>query len=49
MIEHSLTWLELVPLNNHTNENVVYAFRALVEIFTDQGMEFYKELCMKKH
>jgi hypothetical protein len=43
MIEHFFKLLELVPLKNHNNENVVYAFRVLVEIFTDQGMEFYGE------
>jgi hypothetical protein len=50
-IENFLTWLKLVPLPNHSNEGVTYAFldRVLsgfgdiIKIFINQHMKFYGE------
>jgi len=44
-------WLVLVPLLNHSNEGATYAFMdnvfnrfgILVEIFTNQSMEFHEK------
>jgi hypothetical protein len=58
MIEYFLKWLELVPLLNHTNERVVYAFKnkmysqfgASTKILINQGIEFcdkFQQLCEK--
>jgi hypothetical protein len=54
MIEHFSKWLELVPMLDHNNERVAYAFLdrvfwrfgAPIEVFTNQGMKFQK-LCEK--
>jgi hemoglobin-like flavoprotein len=43
MIEHHLKWLNLVPLLDHSNENITYSFLdkmfnrfwALVEVLTN--------------
>jgi hypothetical protein len=51
MIEHLFKWLVLVPLLNHSNEGATYAFMdnlfnrfgILVEIFTNQSMEFHEK------
>jgi hypothetical protein len=48
MIEHFSKWLELVPLPDHSNEDIAYAFLNKVlsrfgvptEVLTNQGMEF---------
>jgi hypothetical protein len=50
MIEHLFKWLVLVPLLNHSNEGTTYAFMdnafnrfgILVEIFTNQSMDFHE-------
>jgi hypothetical protein len=57
MIEHLLKWLKLMPLPNHNNEGVAYAFsdrvinrfEALTKVFTSQGIKFPMEfyICMK--
>jgi hypothetical protein len=58
MIKHFSKWLELVLLLDCNNEGTTYAFLdimfnrcgALVEIFIDQGMDFYgnfQKLCEK--
>jgi hypothetical protein len=58
MIEHFSKWLELVPLFDHNNERVTYAFLnkvlstfgALIEVLIDQGTKFHGEfqkLCEK--
>jgi hypothetical protein len=49
MIEYFKKWLELVPLLNHNNERVVYAFKnkmfsqfdASTKILINQGIEFH--------
>jgi hypothetical protein len=57
-IEHFSKWLELVPLLDHINEGVAYAFWDMVfnrfgapsKVFIDQGTKFcgeFHELCEK--
>jgi hypothetical protein len=51
MIKHFLKWLKLVPLLDHTNEGVTFAFfemvfnrfGVLVEVLINQGMKFHWE------
>jgi len=51
MIEHLSNWLKLMPLLNHSNEGVAYAFSAkvinkfgaLTKVFTNQGIKFHGE------
>jgi len=48
MIEHFSKWLELVPLQDHSNEDIAYAFLnkmlnmfgAPTKVLTNQSMEF---------
>jgi hypothetical protein len=48
MIEHFSKWLELVPMLDHNNEGIAYAFldrvfwrfKVPVEVFINQGMKF---------
>jgi hypothetical protein len=58
MIKHFPKWLELVLLQNCTNERVTYAFLdrvfdgfgVLTKVFTNQGIKLYgkfQELCEK--
>lgn len=58
MIEYFFKWLELVPLLNHNNERVVYAFLkkkisqfdASTKILINQGIEIcdkFQQLCEK--
>ncbi len=56
MIEHLFKWLVLAPLLNHSNEGTTYAlmdnvfnrFGFLVEIFTNQRMDFHEKF-LKLH
>ncbi len=51
MIEHLFKWLVWVPLLNHSIQGATYAFMdnvfnrfgILVEIFTNQSMEFHEK------
>ncbi len=51
MVEHFSKWIALVPSLDKSNEGVAYAFLdrvfshfgALVEVLTNQGMEFQGE------
>jgi hypothetical protein len=51
MNEHLPKWLKLVPLPNHSNEGVAYAFldrainrfEALTKVFTSQSIKFHGE------
>jgi transposase-like protein len=51
MIKHFSKWLKMVPLSNHSNEGVTYAFfnkilnrfGALAKVIIDQGTKFYGE------
>jgi hypothetical protein len=58
MIKHFFKWLELVPLSDHSNERVTYAFLdkifsrfgALAKVIIDQGMKFcgeFQKVCEK--
>jgi hypothetical protein len=59
MIEHFLKWLELVPLLDHNNEGIAYAFLnkvlnrfgVLIKIFLPKVWNFVKssKSCVIKH
>jgi hypothetical protein len=51
MIKHFSKWLKLVPLVDYSNEGIDYAFLntvlnrfdVIVQVFIDQGLNFYGE------